>query len=220
MIEHFSLLSAFVLGFFGSTHCLGMCGGIVSSFNLTGKYPLVTQFTYHAGRISTYACLGMLFGLLGEGLGNLQSVILPLRLFAGFMLILMGIYLLGKTASLLWLEKSGSHLWRFISPLSRYVLPVQHNWQAFILGMIWGFLPCGLIYSTLPLAMGSGDALQAGLIMLCFGLGTLPLLLSLGLMQQRLMRIKQNRLLRIGAGLIIIGFGVWSIVVLLHTSFH
>lgn len=220
MIEHFSLLSAFVLGFFGSTHCLGMCGGIVSSFNLTGKYPLITQFTYHAGRISTYACLGMLFGLLGEGLGNLQSFILPLRLFAGFMLILMGIYLLGKTASLLWLEKSGSHLWRFISPLSRYVLPVQHNWQAFILGMIWGFLPCGLIYSTLPLAMGSGDALQAGLIMLCFGLGTLPLLLSLGLMQQRLMRIKQNRLLRIGAGLIIIGFGVWSIVVLLHTSFH
>lgn len=220
MIEQFSLLSAFLLGFFGSTHCLGMCGGIVSSFNLTGKHSFIKQLHYHAGRISTYVLLGLIFGLLGQGLENIQALIIPLRLFAGIMLILMGLYLLGKTTSLLWLEKSGSYLWRVINPLSRFVLPVQHNWQAFILGMIWGFLPCGLIYSTLPLAMGSGDTLQAGLIMLCFGLGTLPLLLSLGFIQQHLMYLKQNRPLRLSAGLIIIGFGIWSILVLLHTSFH
>lgn len=220
MIEPFSLISAFLLGFFGSTHCLGMCGGIVSSLNLTQRQSLIAQISYHAGRISTYTLLGLLAGLLGNSLSNISGLILPLRLFAGIMLILMGLYLMGKTLGLLWLEKTGSYIWRYISPLSRHVLPAKKIWQTLVLGLIWGFLPCGLIYSTLPLALSSHNLLQGALIMLCFGLGTLPLLLSLGLIQQQMQNLKHHKWLRIGAGLSIIAFGIWSIVVLMHNPSH
>jgi uncharacterized protein len=220
MIEHLSLLSAFLLGFFGSTHCLGMCGGIVSSLNLNKHNSLLLNLCYHTGRITTYSLLGILFGLLGAGLSNIGALILPLRLLAGIMLILMGFYLMGKTIGLIWLEKAGSQLWRFISPLGSRFIPVKNPLQGLVLGMIWGFLPCGLVYSTLTLALSTTSVSGAGLTMLFFGLGTLPLLLSLSLLQAQALKLKQNKTLRLGAGITITLFGAWSILVLFSNTTH
>lgn len=220
MIEHLSLLSAFLLGFFGSTHCLGMCGGIVSSLNLNKHNSLFLNLCYHSGRITTYSLLGMLFGFLGAGLGSISHLILPMRIFAGIMLILMGLYLMGKTVGLIWLEKAGNQLWRYISPLGSRFIPVQTPMQGFMLGMIWGFLPCGLVYSTLTLALSTSSVSGAGLTMLFFGLGTLPLLLSLSLLQVQALKLKRNKMLRVGAGMTICIFGVWSILVLFINSNH
>jgi sulfite exporter TauE/SafE len=226
MNEPLSLLTAFLLGFMGSIHCMGMCGGIVGALSISSKSkgsssqilpkpinPTVLQLSYHVGRITTYGILGLIAGFAGLWLSSTHTITgLVLRSLSGFMLILMGIYLFGLTQSLSWLERAGSGIWKRMQPMTKGLLPVSKLSQGLKLGIIWGFLPCGLVYSTLSWAVVSADPAQSATLMVFFGLGNLPALLTLSIFTEKLNHFKQHLAVRSLMALGIIGFGVWTLV--------
>lgn len=208
-------LALFLVGLLGGTHCVGMCGGIVSALSMGAAPRWSMHLAYNAGRIASYAAAGAVVGALGAAGSSLASQ-LPLRmglyLFANLMLVAMGLYLLGATRSLAFTERAGQHLWRRLQPLTRRFLPATRPAQAFPLGLLWGWLPCGLVYSALATALASGSAGRGAAAMLAFGLGTLPNLLLAGMLLARLRAVVQQRALRVASGLAVAGFGVHGLV--------
>jgi hypothetical protein len=206
--------SAFLVGLLGGGHCVGMCGGIVGAMSATlpGDRPQRGfLLTYNAGRICSYAIAGLLAGLLGASSVFLHDVLPVEKVLYGFaclMLVALGLYLAGWWQGVLILEKAGGVLWRRLQPWTRKLLPLRTLPQAFVLGMLWGWLPCGLVYSVLVAALATGDAIHGGLLMLAFGLGTLPTLLAMGMAAGRLRAILQHLWVRRTSGLLVLGFGV------------
>ncbi|RLJ63560.1 sulfite exporter TauE/SafE family protein [Sulfurisoma sediminicola] len=207
-------LSLFIVGFLGGGHCVGMCGGIVGALALQGdgtgpRWPL--HLAYNAGRIASYAIAGAIVGALGS-LTVVAGPTLPLRqglyLLASLMLVAMGLYLIGMTGSLAWLERAGQGIWRRIQPLTARFLPVRGVAQALPLGLLWGWLPCGLVYSALVSALATGSPAKGAAVMLAFGLGTLPNLLLAGYVFARFRGFAQARAVRLASGLLVLGFGV------------
>jgi|JFJP01.1.fsa_nt_gi hypothetical protein len=222
MSSEFTLLSAFLVGLFGSVHCIGMCGGIVGSLTM-GISPEVREsplrlipylLMYNLGRILSYLLIGVLAGFLGQQL----SQVLPLenpRMVAmwasSIFMIILGLYIGGWWRILTVLEKAGSQLWRYLEPLGRRFLPVRTPFHALGLGMIWGWLPCGLVYSVVAFAVTTGDTVQGGLLMLAFGVGTLPMMLTLGATANWLVRITRHSIVQQIIGALIIVFGLFII---------
>lgn len=193
-------LAVFLVGLLGGTHCIGMCGGIVGA--LTVQMPGTRQrswplhLAYNAGRISSYGIAGAVMGSVGSLgllLNNLLPVQMALYVTANLMLLVLGLYLLGVTRPLALAERLGLRLWGHIQPYTRRFLPARSVTQAFPLGMLWGWLPCGLVYSILTMALMSGSAGRGAMTMLAFGLGTLPNLLLAGLLLKRLRDVAQDR---------------------------
>jgi len=218
MIETYSLLSAFLVGILGGVHCVGMCGGIVGAISLgmpgDAAPRWVMHLGYNLGRVGSYALAGAIAG----GLGLFFSGLLPVRSaqqvllgFAGVFMILLGLYLGGWWNLLRHLEQVGGYLWKRIEPLGRGLLPVRRPGQALALGALWGWLPCGLVYSVLIWAVSSGGAAEGALLMLAFGLGTLPNLLAMGAAASQLQRFVRNPWVRRAAGLMIVLFGVFQL---------
>lgn len=207
------LLALFLVGLLGGTHCVGMCGGVVGALSLGAAPRLSLHLAYNAGRIASYTLAGAAVGALG-GLSAGVAAQWPLRLalyaLANLMLLALGAYLLGMTRALAPIERLGQGLWRRLQPLTRRFLPATHVGQAFPLGLLWGWLPCGLVYSALTTALVSGSAWRGALSMLAFGLGTLPNLLLAGLLALRFRTLAQRRGVRVAAGLVVAGFGVWG----------
>ncbi len=130
---------------------------------------------------------------------------------AALLLVGMGLYLAGWWRGLTHLETLGGHLWRHLQPFASRLLPVRSSGQALLLGTLWGWLPCGLVYSSLLWAASQGNALTSAGLMLLFGLGTLPALLLTGLAADQLRRWVQNRVTRSLAGGLVLLFGLWSL---------
>jgi len=209
-----SLMAALLVGLLGGGHCVGMCGGIVAAVTVTlpKQQPKVGYLlAYNLGRIASYSAAGVLAGAVGASSFFLQQV-LPvekiLYALASSMLIVLGLYLAGIWHGATKLEWLGSLLWRRLQPLSKRFLPVQSLSQAFALGTLWGWLPCGLVYSVLVAALASGSPARGGLLMLAFGLGTLPTLLAMGMAAVRLKTLLQNFWIRRVSGLAVLGFGL------------
>jgi len=207
------LLSAFVVGLLGGVHCVGMCGGIVGalSFGLRAERNLPILLAYNVGRISSYTLAGALMGALGfyfSGLLPVQTAQKVLLSFAGLFLILMGLYLAGWWNVLSRVERAGGVLWHRIEPLGRGLLPVRYVRQGLLLGLLWGWLPCGLVYSALVWTVSAGGALDGALLMLAFGLGTLPNLLLMGVAAAQLNRWVKLPAVRAAAGTLVMVFGV------------
>lgn len=206
------VLALFIVGLLGGGHCAGMCGGIVGALSLQspqgGGAVVLVHLAYNLGRIGSYVLAGLLAGLLGQATGNLMAVQNGLYLFASLMLIAMGLYLLGLPQFLAPLERGGQALWQRIQPLTKRFLPVCGIAQALPLGLLWGWLPCGLVYSALTTALASGSAGQGALLMLAFGLGTLPNLLLAGLLLARFRRFAQARATRVVSGLLVLAYGI------------
>ena len=213
-----SVLSVFIVGLIGGTHCVSMCGGIVGalSLQLPGEAP---QWRYHlaysAGRIASYGIVGTLAGAVGAS-GLLLDDVLPVQkalyLFANLLLIALGLYLANIWHIVLKLESVGGVIWQRLQPYSRKLLPVRTVPQAFALGMLWGWVPCGLVYSVVVAALASGSAVHGGAMMLAFGLGTLPNLLAMGYFARQLKLFMQHRWVRLAAGLLVAGFGVLGLL--------
>ncbi|HLV17919.1 MAG TPA: sulfite exporter TauE/SafE family protein [Pseudomonas sp.] len=209
------LISAFILGLLGGGHCLGMCGGLMGALTLAippqqrGRR-LQLLLGYNLGRILSYAVAGLLLGLGGWALASSPAASV-LRIVAALLLIAMGLYLAGWWSGLTRIEALGKGLWRFIQPVTRRFMPVHGLPQAATLGALWGWLPCGLVYSTLLWAASQGDALDSALLMLAFGLGTWPVLLATGLAAERLTSLLRQRGVRIAGGLLVILFGFWTL---------
>ena len=211
--------AVFLIGLLGGTHCIGMCGGIVSALTvqLPGQrrreWPL--HLAYNLGRIGSYTAAGAAMGAIGT-VGMLFNDILPVQLAlyvaANLMLVALGLYLTGFTRALSGVEKLGHRLWTRIQPLTRRFLPARSVAQAFPLGLLWGFLPCGLVYSVLPTALVAGAAERGAGLMLAFGLGTLPNLMLAGMILKRLRVVVRNQAVRTGSGLVVLAFGVYGLV--------
>jgi hypothetical protein len=213
------IFSAFIVGILGSGHCLGMCGGITSM--LTTSISTTTTFkkstlivSYHIGRLFSYSLLGAIVGYTGSfAAKNIGVPFAGLRLVAAIFLILLGLYL-GQW--LMWLskiERVGKLLWQYISPLSQHVIPVSSPTKALILGGIWGWLPCGLVYSSLTWSLATGSALNGAAIMLFFGLGTLPALLCLSFGLLKIKQIIQSLLFKRIMAILIIFYGFYSFLI-------
>ncbi len=208
-------LSLFLIGLLGGTHCVGMCGGIVSALSMGGAPRFSLHLAYNGGRIVSYAAAGAIAGALGGvslALSGQLSVRIFLYVLANLMLVALGLYLAGVIQALSFIERAGQRLWRYLQPLSRRYLPVRTVLQAFPLGLVWGWLPCGLVYSALATALSSGSASSGAGMMIAFGVGTLPNLLLAGLLAVRLREYVAKPWVRLIAGLLIIGFGVWGLV--------
>ncbi len=212
-----TLLSALLMGLIGSTHCVGMCGGIIStlSTNFSGKtsnQSFWIQLFYNIGRITSYSFFGLLIGFFSsrliEMLPNPHAFSMKV---SGVFFILLGLYISQLLNSFKYLELSGQKLWLKIEPFGRKYLPAQTPFDAWKLGLVWGWLPCGLVYSALALAMTQINPLHSALTMLVFGLGTLPTLLLIGHFAQNIKIILQNKTFRIVLGLLLIIYGVTQV---------
>ncbi|CAH0990833.1 hypothetical protein SIN8267_00933 [Sinobacterium norvegicum] len=211
--ETIGTLSALALGLFGSSHCIGMCGGISGAFGLANPAQQVNKnlalaVSFNLGRILSYALIGFIFGLFGALASDQFTAISNImRIVAAALLVLMGLYVAGINSTVTVVEKLGKGVWRRLQPLTRRFIPVTSNTSALCLGGLWGWLPCGLVYSTLIWAVSSGSAGQSAWLMFCFGLGTLPAMISTTFFAQSVKHWLQKKWLRVIAGIIIIAMG-------------
>lgn len=205
---------AVTIGLLASTHCLAMCGGVNAAFGMStsGRQPLLVSL-FSLGRVACYGVLGVVIGGLSQWLGeHYFAAMQVMRVLAGAMLIAIAGYIGGWWLGLRRLEAVGQHLWRRVAPLAQRFVPIRKPQHALLLGALWGFLPCGLIYSTLLWAsLQGGSALHSGLLMVGFGLGTLPAMVGIGLLGQRGKQLLGQRRFRRGASVLLLLFGLWTI---------
>ncbi len=220
MLTDIGFFAALLVGFFGGVHCVGMCGGIVGALTLGLPEPLRQRpaaawpfhLAYNLGRIGSYTLLGALAGGLGAGLlllTDLRQAQQLLQIIAALFMGALGLYLGGWWSGLRHVERLGGSVWRRIEPLGRGLLPVATPGRAFLLGMLWGWLPCGLVYSVLIWSLAAGSAEQGARLMLGFGLGTLPNLLLMGVLAARLAGfVRQPWPRRVAGGLVLVFAGI------------
>lgn len=204
--------AAFSAGLLGSPHCAGMCGGIIAAFNTQMPIGQRSQYValYHLGRLTSYALLGLLVSLLGGlVLNQLQGVLWPRWLLAAAF-ILVGLMITG-VAKLAFMERAGLQLWAKLAPVRQKLLPINTLPRAYGAGLMWGLLPCGLVYGALALVT-TVNGPTAMLLMLCFGMGTLPVLLAMQPVLQRLQSGFVRKYVRMGLGLSWVLVGLWLLV--------
>lgn len=221
MDDSITLTSAFLLGLFSTLHCVGMCGGIIGALSLSlpveirnSRSKLFTfVLTYNLGRIISYSLAGLIAGAIGTS--ALQSAGFDqghtiLRIIGVLMMVAIGLYLTGWLPQLASVEKMGIPIWRRLEPIGRKLVPVVSLPKALAYGLIWGWLPCGLVYFVLIWALTAGDALHGALIMLAFGLGTLPTLITAGFMTSWITRFAHSTRARQVVGLLIVIMAIGS----------
>jgi uncharacterized protein len=215
------LATAFLVGLAGGVHCAAMCGGIVAALNLRAPAAIAAnrgitpralgrQLAYSLGRVASYACAGAIAGAAG-GLGLLYDGALPVQILllvaANALIILLGFHLAGIGTVVEALERTGSFLWRGLARLGARLAPASTGARAVAVGLVWGCLPCGLVYSVLATALVAGSAWRGAAVMAAFGLGTLPNLLAAGLAADRLRRFVREPRARRLAGIAVILLG-------------
>lgn len=224
MLDTVPLFTLFLIGFLGGGHCVGMCGGLSGAFALQlpphiGRFKLIVLL--NLGRIGSYVLIGGLLGAVGQigiSLDETHSLQYVLFIAANALLLLLGLYLAGLSALITRIESIGKPVWRRLNPLLNRLLPIQSAPACFGVGLLWGWLPCGLVYSASLYALSSSSALQGGLNMAAFGLGTLPNLLAMGVFAGQLKAWLQQRWLRLVAGLAVAAWALWQLNRLLGTG--
>ncbi len=216
MTETWPLLTAAIItGLLGSAHCFGMCGGISGLFAVTTRVaPNRKQFpkavAYNLGRVLTYAFLGVTVAVAGSAAVNwLPRLAAPMRLASGLLIILVGLQVAFGWRILTFVETAGTRLWHKVAPAAKGLVPVETLVQALGLGLIWGLLPCGLVYSVLLIAATTAEPASGGMVMIAFGLGTMPAMIATGISAAKLAKFMSRR--RIGAGLLIVLLGIATI---------
>ncbi|MDP4546582.1 MULTISPECIES: sulfite exporter TauE/SafE family protein [unclassified Marinobacter] len=216
---YLSYSSAFAIGLLGSTHCLGMCGGISASLSMALPVGRGFRFrqtllllAFNFGRIGSYSLIAAGIALLStQAAGQWAWAGLLLMTLAGVLLIFMGLSMGQWWQGIRYIERAGAPVWRTLSPLTKRFLPVNNAGQALALGSLWGWLPCGLVYSTLGWAALQPTVPSAALTMFFFGLGTLPSMLATGYAAQWIRGIKSHQGVRKISGILLILFGLWTL---------
>ena len=205
-----TFFTLFLLGFFGGTHCVGMCGGLSSAFALQlpphlNRLGLIVLL--NLGRISSYVLIGLIVGLVGQigiSLDDTRWLQNGLYVAANVLLLLLGLYLAGLSTAATQIERIGRPIWKRLNPILNRLLPIKSVPACFGVGMLWGWLPCGLVYSASLYALGSGNAVQGGLYML-----------AMGVFAAQLKTLLQRRAIRLCAGLLVAGWAVFRLAVML-----
>lgn len=224
MSSSLTFSSAFLIGFFTTLHCVGMCGSIIGALSLglpenirNHKLRLLIYISsYNLGRIISYSLAGLIAGILGTEIVTSTGLKLGHQIlqYTGVsMMIAVGLYLSGWLPKLANVEKVGLPFWKKIEPFSRHFLPISTPYKALAYGMIWGWLPCGMVYFVLIWALTAGSGIQGAGIMFAFGLGTLPTLLVAGFITSWLTHFSSNPKIRALAGLLIIGMAIGSLYI-------
>lgn len=224
MNDPLTLGSAFILGFFSTLHCVGMCGGIIGALSLSLPVEIRNNKTklfsfvlsYNLGRLISYSAAGLIAGAVGSGV--LQS--------AGFdqghkllqnvgvtMMVAIGLYLTGWLPQLTRIEKIGIPVWKYLEPIGRKLMPVTSLPKALVYGLVWGWLPCGMVYFVIIWALTAGDAIHGALTLLAFGAGTLPTLITAGFMTSWISRLANSTRARQFVGLLIIALAIGSLFI-------
>jgi sulfite exporter TauE/SafE len=214
-------ITAFLMGLLGGVHCLGMCGAVagILTANLSpevrqkpGK-AVSYQFVYNFGRVFTYILMGVIFASFSYilasqiGMGVFEKF---MRIFAAVMMIFIGLFIAGFSNKIQIIEKLGQKLWAKIQPKTQKYLPIKNYRHAFVFGLLWGNIPCGLVYAALVLTL-TASPIEGGLIMLFFGLGTMPSMLAVGGFGFALTRFIKDNLVQKIAGILVIIMGVVSL---------
>jgi sulfite exporter TauE/SafE len=218
MSELLPLLSAaFLAGLVGSAHCLGMCAGISGLFAVNAEVASMrrsvpTAFVYNAGRVITYAVLGMIVAAFGSVIVKASpNLAVGVRVLSGIIIILVGLKVAFDLRFLNTIERMGGNLWARIAPVATKLVPVTSLPKALGLGLVWGWLPCGLVYSVLIIAATSASPIGGAATMVAFGLGTMPAMVLTGLGAARLSTVMQRRGTRIGLGMLVVAMGILTI---------
>ncbi len=221
-----TIAAAFALGLAGSTHCVLMCGGVVGVLCAgtptgPGARALPYALAYNAGRIGSYTFAGLLAGGLGavaQGLWPVAGAQLALKALAGALMLGAGLYLAGVWPLFARIERLGAPVWAKIRPVAQSLLPVRSPREAMALGVLWGWLPCGLVYAALSLALSAGSAADGAFTMMAFGLGTLPMLLAMSAAAGALSSLARRAPVRRAVGVVLGVLGVLSLVAVCQQS--
>jgi sulfite exporter TauE/SafE len=212
-----ALGAALLAGFLGSAHCIGMCSGISGMFAIHAQQASIRErlplaVGYNVGRITSYAVLGLIVAALGSSaVAAIPNLAGPVRLVGGLVIVLVGLQIAFNWRLLKPLERIGATIWSRISPLAQGLVPVTNLPRALGLGLLWGWLPCGLVYSVLLIAAASSNATDGALIMVAFGAGTTPAMLMTGLGTAQLASIMRRKNIRYGFGLAIVLLGIFTV---------
>ena len=218
------LVTTFLAGLLGSGHCFGMCGGIAGSLGALsgggiGQRALIwAALQFNLGRLTGYACLGALaagvMGMAGE-ISSFSAYGLWLRGITAMLVAVIGLNFLFSWRGLSFIEKGGAAIWRKIMPLATKTSQ-RHDWIGrALLGMCWGFLPCGLVYTVLITAASTGNAISGALTMFAFGAGTAPAMLGLTMAAPALSSFLSDAFVRKIVGFSLIILALWMIIPLL-----
>jgi len=211
------LAAAFLLALLGGLHCAGMCGGFVAALHTAAPAHapgLRFRLAYHAGRIASYTAAGALIGLLGAGLyaADVLPVQVGLLVLAAAVLLGIAFSLLSRPAALRRLEPIGAPVWRLVQPLARRSFPPRSTGGAVLTGLAWGWIPCGMVYAALPLALVAGGVARGAAVMLAFGIGTIPNLAALEVAASRARRaaggMNARAWMRPAVGVALVVFGL------------
>lgn len=213
------LLWVFIMGFMGSLHCVGMCGGLVTAISINAKkiwwFGLLT---YQLGRVSTYAMLGLILGFTGLALHDFGGDLIQrlIAILAGSLMITFALNLAGwlpdpvRRLSAWVTRKTG--LMQLANSLAQHAR--LRGWYA--LGLVNGLLPCGLVYAALAMSIASGNAIHASFMMACFGLGTIPAMMFVPSIMQKMSPIFRLNTLRFAAFFIM----ALGLITILRSSMH
>lgn len=217
-----SLVAAFMIGVLGAGHCIAMCGGISGAIAHANKQTTASSalapLFYNLGRVTSYTLIGAVVGFtakIGLNFGAGYELLLILRFVSGITLILIGLYIAQLNSAILQLEKVGRLVWQYIQPLARKFMPLKTPYHAFPLGFLWGWLPCGLVYSALTLALSTGSTLNSALTMLAFGLGTFPIMFLAGSLSTKFNDLIRNTKFKRVSSLLLVLFGLHVIYIAL-----
>lgn len=214
------LISALIMGLLGSGHCLAMCGGVASSLTLAVKdKSQVKRYTllYNLGRTLSYCIAGALAAGISQQFASRSTTFsFALSVLSGVFMILVGLYIMRLTFSLNWIEKVGKFaIWQHLVKLNKRLLPVNSNAKALAYGMLWGWLPCGLVYSALLFSISMQSAVYGASFMLLFAIGTLPAMVGLAFAADKFKQILNHNAVRMVFGNIFIFYGLYLLIIAL-----
>ncbi len=217
-MDNISIASIITVAFLGSFgHCLGMCGGIVIAYSSTKVDPKwnklfqgLTHLMYSLGRITTYMVIGAVFGAIGGVAGFSGTAIATLTILAGIFMILAGLSISGKVQFLTLLEHSFSRS-KWYQHAFRAILDSQSLYSFYTLGLLNGLLPCGLVYFFAVTAASTGSAFWGAMVMLIFGLSTVPSLMGLGFFTSIFTHTTMRKTMMNLAAIVVVLFGLYTI---------
>lgn len=214
-VSHTQVLVPLLMGLFSSMHCLGMCGSIIGTLTISLK-PEIRQnkpllyiyiFNYNLGRITSYTLAGLLISFAEYIVTSPFDKEIGYRILQVLSAIIMlsaGFYIAGWMPKFAYIEKIGVRIWKILEPYGRRLIPVRSLSHAFLFGLIWGWLPCGLVYTALAYAATLGNMLQSSAAMLTFGLGTLPAVVGTGIIGSLSTKYLQSNFVKQTIGILLI----------------